>query len=118
MTQQFPVGAVVIGHSFTVDTELNGAEGTITTYLGEMTTQHKVTDESYTCVHYRVQWQHQEEGDWDVIGSPNLKLKPPHSLQTILNLFKVRANKYNFEHYDEIKEEMEQEKTEDMETTQ
>jgi hypothetical protein len=116
---QFVVGAVVIGQHFVVDVAYNDLQGEIIEVLGEMQVKGKSEDsptETTEC--YMIRWVGIEEPD--LIRKSNLKLVPPADSgeKSILQMFKVQPNKYNLEHYEDLKDEMARERVEELETTE
>jgi hypothetical protein len=117
MSEQLVVGSLVIGVGFVLDVEYNDRLGEVVEVLGEMQVKNKIDDRnSETTSCYMVKWVEQDEPD--LIRHANLRLVKPDNdkgEQSILNLFKVLPSRYNFDHHKQIREEMEAERTQELE---
>lgn len=120
MTSKFKVGDVVIGVGFLWATEYNGVEATIVVDEGVGPT-HGADGVDYGDNHtYKVVWQGvMVDPDNTSVAQENLKLKKPDSYsgeESVLSLFKVGSNKYNFDFHEDIVKEMAEEDVVEVET--
>lgn len=117
MSRAFKAGDIVVGVHFVTNTELNGCEATVLREVSKEEYEEKY-EEEYKRPIYEVEWEH---GDVDFIFKGNLKLRDDDGDSgegAVLGMFKLTPNKFNFEFYEELRDEMARERVEELETTE